>query len=180
MNDKRVFIPIVLGTSRRESASEKVANFLFEEARKFNLFNTELVRTEDLVDSPKTADMNKDNSEKWSSIMERANGLIIVLPEYNTSYPGELKLMLDEIYKEYEGKPVGLCGVSSGNFGGSRAVEALKTVLIKLKMLPIMESVYFPNVGEIFDEKGNIKDNSYSKRVSRFFNEILKYAEKLK
>lgn len=61
--------------------------------------------------------------------MTRADGLVIVSPEYNHGYPGEMKLMLDQLYKEYNRKPVGICGVSSGALGGARMVEQLRLIL---------------------------------------------------
>ena len=57
--------------------------------------------------------------------MRRADGYIIVTPEYNHTYPGLLKHVLDLNYKEYLHKAVGVCGVSAGPFGGVRAIEAL-------------------------------------------------------
>jgi NAD(P)H-dependent FMN reductase len=53
----------------------------------------------------------------FSEAMRRADGLVIVAPEYNHGYPGILKHVLDTNLKEYIHKPVGLCGVSAGAFG---------------------------------------------------------------
>ena len=55
----------------------------------------------------------------------KADGLIIVSPEYNHGYPGELKMMLDMIYEEYTSKPVGFCGVSAGGSGRSQGGGAI-------------------------------------------------------
>lgn len=179
MNGKKLFIPILEGTARHKSSTEKAARFILEEAEKRDNLDTELLKVSDFVDSPRTAGMKNENSKRWSSAMTRARGLIIVTPEYNRGYPGELKLMLDEIYSEYEKKPVGICGVSSGAMGGVRAVEALKLVLIELKMVPIRESVYFSKAKELFDEKGGINDKSYRAKTARFFDELIWYAERL-
>lgn len=110
----------------------------------------------------------------------RADALIIVSPEYNHGYPGELKMCLDMLYKEYFKKPVGFCGVSVGFLGGARAVEQLRQVAVELHMVPIREAVYFSKVGELFNEKGEIKSQSYFEIVQHFLNELVWYAEKLK
>ena len=52
---------------------------------------------------------------RFSETIMRADGLIIVAPEYNHGYPGMLKHALDSNLKEYIHKPVGLCGVSAGD-----------------------------------------------------------------
>ena len=56
--------------------------------------------------------------------MQRANGLVIAMPEYNGGVPGTLKNAIDWASRTdpipFEGKPVLLIGASPGGFG-SRA-----------------------------------------------------------
>jgi NAD(P)H-dependent FMN reductase len=110
--------------------------------------------------------------------INKANALIIVSPEYNHGYPGELKMMLDLLYKEYAQKPVGFCGVSAGGLGGARVVEQLRLVSIELHMIPIREAIYFSSVQNLFEENGKIKDESYSPRIITFLNELISYIKK--
>ena len=117
---------------------------------------------------------------KWKEIMTRADGLIIVVPEYNHGYPGELKLVLDSLFDEYEKKPVLLCGVSSGGWGGTRVVDHLKQVLVELKMVPTRSALYYPGVKKLFDEQGAIQGEGHSERVSDALVELLWYAKALK
>jgi NAD(P)H-dependent FMN reductase len=173
-----MFIPIILGTARIGRQSEKVANYVLAEARKFGL-ETELI---DVCDYRTNATDNTGQlpeAKKLSEKLKKAEGLIIVTPEYNHGYPGELKMMLDLCYKEYFGKPVGFCGVSKSGLGGARCVEQLRQVVVELHMMPIREAVYFSNVITLFDETGMIKDPSYADRLKTFFSELSKYAEAL-
>ena len=101
-------------------------------------------------------------------------------PEYDHGYPGELKMMLDMLYKEFNRKPVGICGVSAGGTGGVRVVEQLRLVAIEFQMVPIREAIYFSNVHKLFDEEGNITDESYIGQTKSFFEELLWYARALK
>lgn len=107
------------------------------------------------------------------------DGLIIVTSEYNHGYPGELKMILDMAYEEYEHKPVALCG-TGGGMGGVRAVEQLRNVLIELKATSILEAVYFSNIGNLFDAEGKITDPVYHERVQKLLDEIMWYAKALK
>jgi NAD(P)H-dependent FMN reductase len=119
-------------------------------------------------------------AKKMAEKINKADALIIVSPEYNHGYPGELKMMLDLLYKEYAQKPVGFCGVSIGGLGGARMVEQLRQVVIELHMVPIREAIYFSIVQNLFDESGKIKDESYHNRVQAFLSELTMYSKKLK
>lgn len=178
----KLFIPILLGSSREGRRSEHAAHFVLEQAKKFDGFETELLDVRDFVKVPTTeVALPEAESKRWGEIMSRADGLIIVSPEYNHGYPGELKLMLDQLYEEYNRKPVGICGVSSGAVGGARMTQALRIVAIELQMVPMRSAVYFSNAKELFDEAGKIKEEeAYTKRLQKLFGEIVWYAEALK
>ena len=157
-----MYIPVILGTAREGRQSEKVANFMLQEVIK-NGYESDLI---DVRDYRIEATDNTGQSQQAKNFAEKINksdALIIVSPEYNHGYPGELKMMLDMLFPEYANKPVGICGVSAGGLGGARAVEQLKLIGIGYKMLPIRESLYFSTVQDLFDEDGKIKDESYSK-----------------
>lgn len=174
-----MFIPIILGTAREGRQSEKAAKFMFEETISYGL-ESEIIDVRDFIigktDNSRTTPLFQKLREK----IDKADGLVIVSPEYNHGYPGELKLMLDMLYKEYHQKPIGFCGVSAGPIGGSRAVEQLRLVAVELHMVPIREAVYFPMIQSLFDEKGTIKDSSYRNRIKGFLDELTWYAKALK
>ena len=175
-------IPIILGTAREGRQSEKAAKYMLQQAKEANI-ESEIIDTEflDVRDYRIAATGEQTPAAKaFSEKMTRADGLIIVSPEYNHGYPGELKMMIDMLYKEYNRKPVGICGVSAGALGGARVVEKLRLVVVELQMVPIREAVYFPKIQELFDESGNIKDESYAQKVQTFLEELLWYARALK
>ncbi|MBU0672715.1 MAG: NAD(P)H-dependent oxidoreductase [Candidatus Margulisbacteria bacterium] len=158
-------IPIILGTAREGRQSEKVANFVLEVIRKSGV-ETSIVDVRDYRLSASDNSGQSPQAKKLAAIINKADALIIVCPEYNHGYPGELKMMLDLLYDEYYDKPVGLCGVSLGPLGGARGLQALKLTLVSLSMQIIVETVYFANLRTLFDEQGKIKDASYEKKVS--------------
>jgi len=168
--DKRLFIPIILGTAREGRESEKVANFVLSETKKYG-FETELIDVKNFAATATWA-KKKEINDKLSETIKRADGLIIVSPEYNHGYPGELKMFLDNLYQEYFYKPLAICGVSAGNLGGARMAEQLRLVAVELHLIPIREAVYFSSVKNLFDEKADIKDGSYSERLKAMFKEL--------
>jgi len=174
-----MYIPIILGTAREGRQSEKVANFMLQEARKAGL-KTEIIDVRDYRTKATDDTQALPEAKRLAGKIEKADALIIVSPEYNHGYPGELKMMLDLLYSQYARKPVGFCGVSRGGLGGARAVEQLRIVAAELHMVSIREAMYFSGVRELFDEKGEIKDESYYARAKAFLEELMWYAGALK
>jgi NAD(P)H-dependent FMN reductase len=170
--ERPLFIPLILGTARQERQSEHVGRFVFEQTRKRAGVETELIDVRSLpMRLDDAGEQMKD--QKFASIIERCDGLIIVTPEYNHGYPGLLKHALDMNLKEYIHKAVGICGVSAGPFGGARVIENLLPVMRELGLVTIFEDVNFGNVGKLFDEQGNLLDQNYVRRVDKFLDELI-------
>src|SRR3954466_5761562 len=118
MDDKPLFIPLILGTARQGRESEHVALFVISEMKKRPEIETELIDVRQLKMRLDDAGENMKDAS-FAEKMTRADGLVIVTPEYNHGYPGLLKHALDMCLKEYIHKTVGIIGVSAGAFGGS-------------------------------------------------------------
>lgn len=174
-----MYIPIILGTAREGSLSDNPANFVLKEALNCGL-KSEIINVKDYLIG---ATQKYEESEKikvLSEKLKKSDGFIVISPEYNHGYPGELKLLLDNFYTEYAKKPVGLCGVSKGALGGARVVEQLRLVFIEFHSVPIREAIYFSLVEDLFDDKGEIKNLFYHNRAKIFFDELIWYAKVLK
>src|SRR5947209_5957724 len=170
--ERALFIPLILGTAREGRQSENVARFVFEQTKKRADVETELIDVRELpMKLDDAGEQMKD--PKFSATIERCDGLIIVTPEYNHGYPGLLKHALDMNLKEYIHKAVGICGVSAGVFGGARVIETLLPVMRELGLVTIFEDVNFGRVGSLFDERGQLLDQNFVRRVDGFLNELI-------
>jgi NAD(P)H-dependent FMN reductase len=170
--DRPLFIPVILGTARQGRESEHAAQFVFEQTKKRAKVETELIDVRSLpMRLDDAGEQMKDPA--FSATVERCDGLIIVTPEYNHSFPGLLKHALDMNLKEYIHKAVGICGVSAGTIGGARVIEQLLPVMRELGLVTIFEDVNFGKVGTLFDERGNLLDESYVRRVDKFLAELI-------
>src|SRR5215470_16130570 len=156
-----VFLPIVIGTPRQGRLTEPAANFVFGEVSKRSDIKTELI---DIRKIPIRMDDAGEalKESQFSATVERADGLIIVAPEYNH-------------------KAVGICGVSAGPFGGARMIENLLPALRELGLVTIFWDVYFGTAGKLFDPAtGKITDPAYTRRVEKFLNELVWMARVLR
>jgi NAD(P)H-dependent FMN reductase len=177
--ERPLYIPLILGTPRKGRASESVARFVLGELAKREGVETELIDVRELrLPTDDVGESIKD--AEFSSKMNRADALVIVVPEYNHGYPGLLKHALDSNLKEYIHKAVGLCGVSAGSFGGTRVIENLLPVLRELGLVTIFWDGNFPTAHKLFDESWNILDDAYVRRTDKFLKELIWMARVLK
>jgi len=172
-------IPLILGTPRQGRLSEHVARVVIDEANARDDVRTELIDVRHLPLSAMDAGEQIKDS-RFSETIMRADGLIIVAPEYNHGYPGMLKHALDSNLKEYIHKPVGLCGVSAGGFGGTRVVESLLPVMRELGLVTIFWDVNVSSVGKAFDASGQLQDDALPRRIGKFLGELVWMARVLR
>ena len=118
--------------------------------------------------------------KRFSETLMRADAFVLVVPEYNHGYPGPLKHALDTNLSEYIHKAVGICGVSAGPFGGSRAVENLLPVMRELGLVTIFWDANFSSVLKTFDASGELKETAYVRRLDKFFKELIWMAKVLR
>ena len=173
-----LFVPVVLGTPRQGRMSEHAANAVSSELANRRGVETELVDVAELaIPVDDAGEAAKD--PQFAELVNRADALILVVPEYNHGYPGLLKHVLDTNLKEYIHKAVGVVGVSAGVFGGARAIQNLIPVLRELGLVTIFWDVNFTSVRRRFDEDGNLVDDSFLS-IDKFLDELLWMAETLR
>lgn len=112
--------------------------------------------------------------------LESADGFLFLTAEYNHSIPSALKNMIDYFWSEYFFKPSGIISYSASAFGGVRAAEQLKLVLLELKTPPIPTSLPISKVHSSIDNEGNSENGDYERRSKKFLDEFGWYMEALK
>jgi NAD(P)H-dependent FMN reductase len=172
-------IPVILGTTRKGRMSEHAARFMAAQIEKRNEVKTELI---DISKLPMPIDDAGEGIKDpvFSEKMTMADALVIVTPEYNHSFPGLLKHVLDSCLKEYIHKAAGIVGVSAGPFGGVRAIQDFLPVIRELGLVNIFWDVNFGNVSKVFDESGKLLDEAFVVRADKFLNELVWMAKTLR
>ena len=179
MNSRPISIPVILGTTRKGRLSANAARFIVGQIEKRDGIKTELI---DVSKLPMPVDDAGEGIKDplFSEKMAMADALVIVTPEYNHSFPGLLKHILDSCLKEYIHKAAGIVGVSAGPFGGVRAIQDLIPVIRELGLVNIFWDVNFGNVAKVFDESGNLLDQAFIARADKFLNELIWMAKTLR
>ena len=172
-------IPVILGTTRKGRMSAHAARFMVEQIERRQDVTTDLI---DLSKLPAPIDDAGESIKDpaFAEKMTMADALVLVTPEYNHSFPGLLKHVLDSCLKEYIHKAAGIVGVSAGPFGGVRAIQDFLPVIRELGLVNIFWDVNFGNVGTVFDASGKLLDDAFIKRADKFLDELVWMAKTLR
>jgi NAD(P)H-dependent FMN reductase len=167
----------VLGTARTNNQSAGIAQATVQLIETLPGYSSELVAVADHITAAVTVPPWGEGGASqtptvWQSIVQKSHALVLVVPEYNHSFPGELKLLLDSLWDDYEHKAVGIIGVSAGTLGAARVVDHIKPVLIELKLHPIKENVHISKVNEALTANGTFAHDETSEHIATLVHEI--------
>ncbi|WGX96902.1 NADPH-dependent FMN reductase [Nocardioides sp. L-11A] len=154
-------IQVITGSTRRQRVGHHVAAWVAEQAEGRHDLTVERVDLAQvdlpLYDEPmhpRLRQYEHEHTRAFGQLIERAEGFIIVFPEYNHSFNAALKNAVDHLFHEWSDKPVGL--VSYGGIsGGTRAAAALRPVLSSVGAVALREAVVVPSVGARIEEQAS-------------------------
>ncbi len=144
-------LTIISGTNRKGSRTLQVAqhyyNVLLEKGIEPNLLS--------LVDK-NVLDRNEELLQMEADILIPSSKFVLVMPEYNGSFPGVLKALLDntDIRKSWWYKKVLLVGVADGRGGNLRGIEHMTNILHYLKMNVHYNKLPLSRINEEMDKEG--------------------------
>lgn len=181
---KRMFyIPVMLGSIRRNRESAKVARFAVNWLHRMEGVCTDLLDLKEL-NLPMMEERLRFREDAPAGALElsarinHADSIVIVTPEYSSGYPGVLKNALDYLKPEYKRKPFGIITVSSAE-GGMMCLISLRQVILHLGGVPIPATLPVFRVQESFDAEGNSLAAGFQKQAKEFFDELLWFSERL-
>jgi NAD(P)H-dependent FMN reductase len=147
-------ITIVLGTARENNFSQKISKIILDHLKSKDL-DIQFIDVKNFLFGMTIAGSGeKEPVKSWADVISESEGIIFVCPEYNHSYPGELKILIDSLYDEYKGKVAGIVSVSAGQFAGVRVMDNLSSLLHIVNFKVATKGVNVADVqGEIDVEK---------------------------
>lgn len=162
---------VVIGTDRKNSNSLKVGKQYLAELKKLGV-SAQLFTLEGLE-----MDNKSENFKKFESqVLIPTQKFIFILPEYNGSYPGVFKHMIDisDVKKCWPNKKALLTGVATGRGGNIRGLEHITGVLNYLKVYVHPNRLPISQVDLLLDNQDEIKDEktiaSIHDQLSEFIN----------
>jgi NAD(P)H-dependent FMN reductase len=153
---------IISGTNRLNSMSRQIAQAyatLMDEQNYPNQIKfLENIPEEAVLDAIYRKGDNKMRTFAHS-IFNESNRLVIVVPEYNASMPGILKLVIDSCDPSiFKGKKIALIGISSGRAGNIRGLDHVMTVFNYLQSEVYSNKLPISQIYNLMDADKNLSD----------------------
>jgi NAD(P)H-dependent FMN reductase len=113
----------------------------------------------------------------------RADGVLLVTPEYNNSIPGVLKNAIDwtsrpptDTARVYRGKPIGVIGATPGPGGTGLAQVAWLPVFRTLGTVAFFgPRVMVANAAKVFDEHGKLIDPAVRTQLASYLEAFAQF-----
>lgn len=174
-------LTVVLGSHRVGRFGPVIGHWVADHAHLHGAFDVEVA---DLATAqlpvPHPRDPRSSSAGPFLAQLERADAVAIVMPEYNHSFPGILKVALDLVGDELRDTPVGMV-TYGGLSGGLRAAEALRPVLSTLGAHDIADTVSFANPWSRFVDSQLVEGAAATEEATdRLLDELARYAALLR
>jgi len=172
-------ITIIAATNRPNSNTLKVAKYYQQQLKQkgveSNLFSLEHLP----IDVLNTDMFGKRSTafQKIQDLISNTDKFLFVMPEYNGSYPGVLKVLIDacNFPDSFYDKKTALVGLSSGKYGNIRGVDHFTGVChyIHLHILPLR--IHIPNIKTELDTDGNLIKEDTIKFTNEQIEKFIKF-----
>ncbi len=165
-------ITIIAASNRGDNNTKKVASEYQRLLTAKNIETSLLALDEVYVFERNSAFVDMENT-----FLVPAEKFIIIMPEYHGSYPGILKLMIDntDVPKVWGHKKILLTGVSTGRAGNLRGMEHLTGSLLHMKMLVHHNRLPISVVDKLMDTRNHFNDSSTLSSIDNQLEEFLNF-----
>lgn len=148
-------VTIILGTNRHLSKTAEIGNIYSNILTDLNIAHQVLN-----LEGRNFFTRNEEMKAIEQEFLIATEKFIFILPEYNGSFPGVLKLLMDnsDIRKAWWFKKAMLVGLADGRGGNLRGLDHLTTILQYLKMNVFYQKVMISRVSEVLQQEDNTID----------------------
>lgn len=177
-------ITIISSTSRPHSNTLKVSR-IYQEILRQKQVEVEILDLSTLPENFIINELHGRRSEGFTAVIQKyvsANHrFVFVVPEYNGSFPGVLKLFLDSVHpKEWTNKYACLVGISMGRAGNLRGMDHLAGILNYLKMHVYHNKLPISLVDKIVNADGHFTSEDQLKVSQAQLDGFLEWTKELK
>ena len=115
--------------------------------------------------------------EPVQAIVTQTQKFLFVIPEYNGSFPGVLKVFMDacSFPESFYEKKAALVGISSGKYGNIRGVDHFTGICnyMHLHVMPL--KIHIPSIHKELDADGNLFNADTLKYTNEQIDKFIKF-----
>ena len=179
-------ITVIAGSNRKNSATAIFGRYIFDQLKKKSSEETIFFDLADLPEDMMTAEMYSDQKQSaglrkiQDEIFIPANKFWFVTPEYNGSFPGSLKLLIDamsirDAKETFGSKKACLTGVASGRAGNLRGMDHLNDVLNHMGINVMPLKLPISQIFKLWDDNKKIVDEGTIKAIDDQMDKFLSF-----
>jgi chromate reductase len=164
-------ITIISSTNRPGSSTLKLAQYYQKKLHEKGI-EAGLLSLAELPPNIIQTDLYGQRSAEFMPIQDivtKTQKFLFIIPEYNGSFPGVLKVFIDacSFPESFYEKKVALVGVSSGKYGNIRGIDHFTGICnyVHLHVMPL--KIHIASIHRELDENGNL----FKEDTLRFTNE---------
>lgn len=170
---------IISGTNRERSNSLKIAKYYQQELQRKGE-SWELLSLSELPDNIIATDLYGKRSDAFRPIQAKvsdATKFVFIIPEYNGSFPGILKVFIDACTfpASFFHKKAALVGVSTGKYGNIRGVDHFTGVCNYMRMHVLPLKIHLSKIQDELGEKDQLIDELTANAVQEQIEEIARF-----
>lgn len=163
-------ILVISGTNRSEAVSLRLASMVADYHRVLGA-EVDLLDLGEMGPAFLQGSAYQAPDPSVTALVDRflaADGVVFIVPEYNGSFPGVLKLYIDMLpYPAgLDQRPCAFIGLAAGQFRGLRAVEQLQQVACYRNALMYPRRIFIGGSYTAFTEAGTLADAELATRLS--------------
>lgn len=177
-------IEIISGTNRPGSNAMRVSRILEAMYREHGA-EAQILSLEEMPPEIFNPASYAEKPEGWSRLTDRilaADGLHVVTPEYNGSFPGVLKYFIDMLPfpQSFEHRCVCFTGEAAGVWGAFRSVEQLQHIFGYRNAYIMPERVWMPQIDSRLTENGELVHESDKKFLTEQTRKFVEFTRRMK
>ena len=163
---------IISATNRIDSHTEKVA-MEYRKLLKEKKIDARLLSLKDM----NVLERNGDYIQVENEFLIPTAKFIFIMPEYNGSFPGLIKAMIDisDIKKSWWNKKALLTGVSSGRAGNLRGMDHITGILNYMKMIVHPNKLPISVIESVMNSNGIITNHGTLQAIDQQLDEFINF-----
>lgn len=172
-------LTLIAGTNRPGSSTLKLADYYHKRLVEKGI-EAAILSLESLPENLLKTDLYGKRSEAFKPIqaqIDTSEKFIFIIPEYNGSFPGALKILMDacDFPQSFFDKKAALVGISSGKYGNIRGVDHFTGVCNYLNMHVFSLKLHIPFIRKEMDTENNLTQEDTIKFTEDQIDRFLKF-----